>query len=205
MIWDSLPLAGLLLFLVVGFGWRSWWHARRFGGSGYRLFRSGRVEQNVRETLLLLLGVLLVGQAVAATMSPSSIGMLRVAPTMGRPLEWGGAILLFGSTALLIKAQLDLGASWRIGVTDDERPGLVTSGIYKWSRNPIYVAVFLMLTGYALLLPTWLSLAMLAGGMVGFASQARAEEKHLLRLYGDEYRLYARHAGRFLPYVGELE
>lgn len=60
-------------------------------------------------------------------------------------------------------AQLNLGASWRIGIEESSNPGLVTSGFYRFCRNPIFFAILIMLAGYTLLLPTRLSLALLVG------------------------------------------
>ncbi|MGH7899605.1 MAG: methyltransferase family protein, partial [Candidatus Binatia bacterium] len=112
------------------------------------------------------MGLLLAGQAAAVAIAPGPIESGKV-HDFAEGMKWIGLLLLFGSTLFLVKAQLDLGASWRIGVVDDDRPGLVTTGVYAWSRNPIYAAVLLMLTGYTILLPTWLSLVMLCGAVVG--------------------------------------
>jgi protein-S-isoprenylcysteine O-methyltransferase Ste14 len=55
------------------------------------------------------------------------------------------------------------------------------------------------IAGYAALLPTLLSLTLLAAAYVGIRAQAAAEEAYLGRTYGDAYRDYARKVGRFLP------
>jgi protein-S-isoprenylcysteine O-methyltransferase Ste14 len=71
--------------------------------------------------------------------------------------------LFFGGLALLVAAQLRLGASWRIGIEEGAAPGLVTDGLYRVCRNPIFLALLVTLAGYALLLPTWLSLGLVVG------------------------------------------
>ncbi len=83
-------------------------------------------------------------------------------------------------------------------------PGLVTDGLYRFCRNPIFLALLLTMTGYAVLLPTRLSAALLLGAYIGVRQQVSAEEAHLLRVYGEAYRGYARRVGRFLPGVGRL-
>ena len=102
-------------------------------------------------------------------------------------------------------AQLDLGASWRIGIEEGTSPGLVTTGLYRFCRNPIFLAILITLTGYTLLLPTRLSLALLLGTFLGVRQQVLVEEAYLLRSYGDSYREYARRVGRFLPGIGRLQ
>ncbi len=199
--WAALVL--LSMFFAVGFGWRAWLQRRRFGSSGIMLFRSGRWLQHVREAGLLLLGTISWAQAAAAVRTPAAIdAMCLWVPSA--VLAWLGAALMAISTVVMVIAQLDMGASWRVGLDDTCKPGLVVGGLYRFSRNPIYAALLVMLTGYALLLPTWLSFAMLVGTALTVRNQAHEEEAHLLRLYGDTYIAYARRVGRFLPGMGRL-
>ena len=206
MLWRVVPLIGLLFFLGLGFGWRTWFQARRYGGSGVVLFRSGRGEQTLREALGVLLVVVMTAEAVTAAAAPTALAALGTvlppdAAETGRPL---GAVLLFGATALMVVAQTDLGASWRIGIEEAARPGLVTGGLYRLCRNPIFLFMLIGFAGFTLLLPNWLSLAMLAGAVVGVRRQVVEEEVYLLRTYPDEYRAYARRVGRFVPGIGRL-
>jgi protein-S-isoprenylcysteine O-methyltransferase Ste14 len=61
-----------------------------------------------------------------------------------------------------------------------------------------------MLAGYALLLPTRLSLLLLGGAFIGIRQQVLTEEAYLSRTYGATYRAYARRVGRFVPGIGRL-
>ena len=206
MICRILPLIGVVLFLGVGLGGRAWLHARRYGACGIVLFRGSRRGQDVRDSLLVLLLLLLTGQALLAAGFPAwlprpAFGM---SPATAVVLCRAGAALLSGGLALLLVAQLNLGASWRIGIEEAARPGLVTGGLYRFCRNPIFLFMLVMFVGYALLLPTWLSAGMLVGAFVGVRQQVIAEEAYLSRVYGDQYRAYAGRVGRFLPWVGRL-
>jgi protein-S-isoprenylcysteine O-methyltransferase Ste14 len=64
--------------------------------------------------------------------------------------------------------------------------------------------MLVLMAGYALLLPTRLSLALLIAAAIGVRLQVAAEEAYLLRTYGDEYRAYAKEVGRFVPGLGKL-
>lgn len=198
-----LPVLGLLLFVAVGFGWRAWFHRRHFGGSGIALFRSGRWDQHLREAALVLLEGLLLAQAVAAALGSALVAGWILFPAGPVAAAAGGALML-GSILLMVAAQLDMGASWRVGFDLDARPGLVVGGLYRFSRNPIYVAVLVALAGYFLLVPTWLSLVLLVASAIGLRNQARMEESFLLAAYGDQYVAYAARVGRFLPGIGRL-
>lgn len=198
-----MPLVLVALFIGVGFGWRAWLHKRRFGHSGIVMFRSGRGDQHLREAALLLLGAILVVQAIVAALGRPPIGPLLPLATGGVTAVAGGVVAIIG-IVLMVRAQLDMGASWRVGVDEGARPGLVTRGLYRFSRNPIYLALFVALAGFALLMPTWLSLLALIGAIVGVGRQVRQEEAYLRRAYGAEFDRYAAQVGRYLPGFGRL-
>jgi len=201
MISRYLPLVGVLIFLAVAVGWRSWLQLRRHGTSGLLLFRSGNRAQITRDSLALVWLALFVGQAIAVAVAPDWLPPDAFGP-LSDVLRATGAVLFFGGLVLLVTAQLDLGASWRIGIDEAAKPGLVTEGLYRFSRNPIYLALLIVLTGYTLLIPTLLSLVLLLATYIGVRRQASAEEEYLARTYGDAYRDYARRVGRLVPGIG---
>jgi protein-S-isoprenylcysteine O-methyltransferase Ste14 len=110
-----------------------------------------------------------------------------------------------GGSAVFL-AQLGMGASWRIGVSDEERTALVTTGWFSIVRNPIYSAMIVGWTGFALLVPTWLAFAGVVVIAAGLELQVRVvEEPYLIRTHGNEYEAYASRVGRFIPGVGDLK
>ena len=205
MVASALPLIAVLVFYGLGFGWRTWVQLRRYGSSGIVLFRSGRPGQHLREALFVVLAVALLAEASLAAVAPRRLpGLVPLAPATAAVLRATGAVMVLGATALMLAAQLDLGASWRVGIDEGTRPGLVTGGLYRYSRNPIYVAMLTALLGFALLLPSWISLGLLIGAGLGIRRHVRDEEAYLARTYGEEYRRYAARVGRFVPGVGRL-
>ena len=205
MVASALPLIAVLAFYGLGFGWRTWVQLRRYGSSGIVLFRSGRPGQHLREALFVVLAVALFAEAALAAVAPRRLpGLVPLAPATAAVLRATGIVMVLGATALMLAAQLDLGASWRVGIDQGARPGLVTGGLYRYSRNPIYVAMLTALLGFALLLPSWISLGLLIGAGLGIRRHVRDEEAYLARTYGEEYRRYAARVGRFVPGVGRL-
>ena len=76
---------------------------------------------------------------------------------------------------------------------------LVSGGIYRFSRNPMYLALLLALCAWGL----WLGDAWALLGPVLFVVamnrlQIKPEERALQRLFGDEYRAYCRRVRRWL-------
>lgn len=114
-----------------------------------------------------------------------------------------GVACMVASTAVIVTAQAQMGKHWRMCI-DNVPTGLVTSGLFGFVRNPIYLGTILFNTGVALLAPSPWTLCFLWMGGTLVALQARLEEKHLLALHGDAYRAYAASVGRFFPGLGTL-
>lgn len=75
--------------------------------------------------------------------------------------------------------------------TPSKTSKLVTSGMYQYSRNPMYLGLLLMLLAWGL----WLGNAfnvLLAAGFVGYmnAFQIEPEEEMLLQLFDKKYKQY---------------
>ncbi|NGP87667.1 methyltransferase family protein [Fodinibius halophilus] len=81
----------------------------------------------------------------------------------------------------------------------DKAANLVTGGVYKVSRNPMYVAFLLLLVAYSLVLQNILSLFCVPL-FIGYLNkyQIKPEEKALLEKFGDEYREYLQEVRRWL-------
>lgn len=193
-------LVAYLVFLLVAFGWRTWVHYRRTGDTGFRGFSRAPGER--------LGGVLVVAGALLALLAPLAelAGWLAPAAFAAQPgVRAAGLLALVAGAGLTVLAQVQMGVSWRIGVDPGERTALVSHGVFRSIRNPIFTGMLLALAGLALVVPnalSWLG-AILVG--VGLELQVRrVEEPHLLRVHGERYREYARTAGRFLPGIGRL-
>jgi len=202
-MWRFLVLAGVALLdgmLLLSF-WRQF---RRHGTLGLSFFRIGNRAQNIQDAATVLGFVLLTWQAVIATRPSSKFSVLFRTQELLELSRATGAVLLFGGVALCFVAQLHLGASWRIGVKEDAKSSLVTSGFYRFSRNPIFLGLLTAFAGYALLLPTVLSFALLIGAYLGVRRQVAVEEKYLLFTHAEAYRAYAQRVGRFVPLIGRM-
>ncbi|MFN0167770.1 MAG: methyltransferase family protein [Bryobacteraceae bacterium] len=80
---------------------------------------------------------------------------------------------------------------------------LVADGLYVWSRNPMYVAVVLLVAGEALAFDSVVLLAYSAVCWAGFqAAVLLYEEPKLRRLFGAQYQAYCRAVPRWLGVGG---
>jgi protein-S-isoprenylcysteine O-methyltransferase Ste14 len=117
-------------------------------------------------------------------------------------MEVAGWMCIVAGTVETCMAQAQMGKSWRFGIASGT--SLVTTGLYRWVRNPIYGGVQLTMAGVVMVSPSLWGLAMVVGMVVLFGMQARAEERHLQVLHGAQYAAWASRVGRFVPGVGRL-
>jgi protein-S-isoprenylcysteine O-methyltransferase Ste14 len=115
-------------------------------------------------------------------------------------LAWLGAVVFGASLWLFHRTHKDLGRNWSVTLELRDRHSLVTSGVYRHVRHPMYSAFWLWAIAQALLLPNWI-----AGpaGLVGFGTlfflRIGREEQLMIEAFGDEYRDYMRRTSRVLP------
>ena len=95
-----------------------------------------------------------------------------------------------------------LGRNWSISLDVRENHKLVTEGIYRRVRHPMYSAFWLWAIAQALLLPNWIAgFAGLAGFAVLYFGRVAREERMMLETFGDSYRAYMARTGRVFPSV----
>ncbi len=76
---------------------------------------------------------------------------------------------------------------------------LVTGGIYRWSRNPMYLGLLLLLAGWAIHLGTLSPFAVPPlFALILARLQILPEERALRERFGDDYERYCRTVGRWL-------
>ncbi|MGV3729496.1 MAG: methyltransferase family protein [Sphingopyxis sp.] len=113
------------------------------------------------------------------------------------PLAAGSTVMAIG-TLVVIAAQRQMGAAWRVGVRAGDAPLFVTAGLFRFSRNPIFVGMIAMAVGAALALSTpWGWLAAVAFALACHI-QVRIEEAHLARQFGPAYDDFREKVPRWL-------
>jgi protein-S-isoprenylcysteine O-methyltransferase Ste14 len=119
-------------------------------------------------------------------------------PIAPGPLFWVGAGLAGGSFLLYVLA---------IAAFVKARGGVTTIGIYRVSRNPMYLAMIILLAAVALM-------ALSASALMGLVTavvavwylpvthwSVRQEERYLEQRFGDSYRSYMRRVPRYLLFL----
>lgn len=175
---------------------------RRTGDSGNRRTLSPRGSLGWVALTVTDIGYLTVG--VAGPLA-HWLGLPPVSALQHPLVQLLGVVLAIIGIVAAFAAQMAMGASWRIGVDDGERTGLVTTGAFRWVRNPIFTAVLVAFLGLTLMVPNLVAVTGWICAFVGIETQVRrVEEPHLLRLHGEPYAHYVATVGRFLPGLGRL-
>jgi protein-S-isoprenylcysteine O-methyltransferase Ste14 len=117
-------------------------------------------------------------------------------------LAWCGTAVFALALIGFYRTHRDLGRFWSVTLEIRQTHQLVTTGVYRHVRHPMYAAFFLWAIAQALLLPNWI-----AGpaGLVGFGTlfglRVRREERMMEATFGDAYRAYAARTWRVIPGV----
>jgi len=109
-----------------------------------------------------------------------------------------GVVLCVLGIMLFIYALISFGSSFRVGLDEDHPGELVTKGAFAISRNPIYVAFAIVLTGLFLIIPNWIIIIYVIAAILLFNRQIRLEEESLKKIYGDQYEQYCKKVRRYL-------
>lgn len=118
-----------------------------------------------------------------------------------RPVAFIGGIPCFAVGLWLFqRSHADLGPTWSITLEVREKHQLVTQGIYRLVRHPMYLALLLYSAGQVLVLPNWI-----AGPSYGvafallFAFRVGPEERMMLEEFGKDYQAYMARTKRLIP------
>ncbi|QND53860.1 isoprenylcysteine carboxylmethyltransferase family protein [Phyllobacterium sp. 628] len=107
-----------------------------------------------------------------------------------------GALILFRLT------HRALGQMWSVSLQLKQDHKLITTGIYKHLRHPMYTAFWLLALTQALLLSNYIAgLSGLVGFGFLFFARIGPEERMMEEAFGGEYHQYRARTWRVLPFV----
>jgi protein-S-isoprenylcysteine O-methyltransferase Ste14 len=109
----------------------------------------------------------------------------------------GCGICVIGLAGMIL-CVAKMGRSFRVGIDEDTNDELITTGIYRYSRNPMYVLMFVISVGEFLMMPTPLLLLVAVGIGINLHLQVLREEVFLETHYGAAYTDYRKRTHRYL-------
>jgi protein-S-isoprenylcysteine O-methyltransferase Ste14 len=137
--------------------------------------------------------------ALHRTTAPLGLPAFAFASTAYAGLRLFAAAIGVACLAGTIKCWSRMGKDWRMAVTPGEEQALITDGMFRRIRHPIYAFSILLMICTAVIVPTipMLVAAILHVGLM--IAKARNEERHLVARHGETYRRYLASTGRFFP------
>jgi protein-S-isoprenylcysteine O-methyltransferase Ste14 len=116
---------------------------------------------------------------------------------------WLGVGVFAAALALLWRAHADLGPNWSPFLELRDGHELVTSGVYRRIRHPMYAAHWLWGIAQALLLHNWIAgPGFLVLFLPLYLVRVPREERMMLERFGQGYREYMTRTGRIVPRLG---
>ena len=149
---------------------------------------------------------LLLGATVGLSVIPAiyvATGFPAFADHKFQPwMGWTGAAIEILFLWLFHASHRQLGKNWSVTLEIRDSHRLVTDGLYKYVRHPMYSSFWLWGLAQAFLLPNWIAgSAGLAGVGALYFCRVGAEEEMMRQSFGEEYRAYAARTGRIIPRI----
>jgi protein-S-isoprenylcysteine O-methyltransferase Ste14 len=113
-------------------------------------------------------------------------------------ISWMGVFFCSAGLLLLLGSVISFGQGFRVGIDTDHPDKLVTTGVFAFSRNPIYVAFASILLGQFLIFSNWILLVYIGAAIGLFHRQILREEDYLKKHYDKEYLEYCDRVRRYL-------
>ena len=113
-------------------------------------------------------------------------------------IKWIAVSIMTISTVIEIISSLSLGKSGRIH-SPTEKTQLIKTGIYRITRNPIVLGMFLYGFSILLLNPNLLSLLMMIFLIYGYNYKVDIEANKLEKMFGNEWNNYCKKVGKYFP------
>lgn len=111
---------------------------------------------------------------------------------------WSGLIILHISLLIIVVTQYQMSRSWRIGFDKSEKTELITKGMFRFSRNPIFLGMLLTMLGLFLVIPNGITLLAMVTAYIVLQIQVRMEEEYLRKVQGEEYLKYCEQVRRWV-------
>ena len=159
-----------------------------------------------QEGLFILVTLRLMGAAfwlalIAWMIDPGTFGWSSVPlPDWAR---WMGVGVLAIGCGLLVWTFRSLGKNLTDTVVTRREHTLVMHGPYRWVRHPFYDSAALLTVAIFLTAANWFFLVTGVALLCLLIIRTRTEEANLVARFGDSYRQYMEHTGRFVPGVGQ--
>lgn len=115
-------------------------------------------------------------------------------------IRWAGAGVMVFSLWLFWRSHVDLGQNWSVSLELRENHQLVSHGVYRFIRHPMYASIWLWGLAQGMMLANWFAgWSVVPAFAAMYVIRTPREERLMCEQFGDGYREYARRTGRLFP------
>lgn len=126
------------------------------------------------------------------------VSILVVKPDFPAAVIIIGMLLGIAGDIIFAAAVVTMRDSWRAGIAEEDKREMITSGIYKISRNPAFLGFDCVYLGILLMFFNWILLAASVFAALMLHLQILQEEKYLPAAFGEAYISYKKCVRRYL-------
>jgi protein-S-isoprenylcysteine O-methyltransferase Ste14 len=159
-----------------------------------------KAEQHVSMTENILLTLLTIAAGILPLIYSLTNWLAFANYNLPAWMGWAGVFILLCSLLIFWRAHTDLEANWSPSLELYEGHTLITNGIYRYIRHPMYASQLVWAIAQILLIQNWIAGP---GSLIFFIPfyilRSKAEEQMMLEKFGDQYREYKTVTGGILP------
>ncbi len=192
----------LLVYFILYFGlafilpsYRVW---KQTGINPFVFTNKDTAHDYAGKIMKLLIGLIIFTVFINAFFTDFTIYLVPVSYLEYSYLKIIGLVLLHISLLWTIIAQYQMQQSWRIGIDEINKTELIQTGIFKFSRNPIFLGMLVSVLGLFFVLPNALLFGVLFVSFVVLQIQVRLEEEFLLKQHGNKYLDFCKKVRRWI-------
>ena len=191
--WNIVFLVGFIAYVFIRGVFE-----QRSKGNEQVLSRSDR-----RETILII--IMAIGSMLLPVLYLSTPFLGFADYQLPGFVPWIGAALMVVALWLFWRSHADLGKNWSRTLAIQKGHQLITNGVYRSIRHPMYTSIALFSLAQGLMLENWLAgwSALVAFAILYFV-RVPPEERMLLDFFGQEYSDYMQQTGRLLPRIRRI-
>jgi protein-S-isoprenylcysteine O-methyltransferase Ste14 len=186
------------LILITGVGISGYFRRKADKDTGEKISR--QADGTLLMVVIKVLGLALWLSPVVYIINPAWMSWSK----MGLPdsLRGLGVVLGLMCVGLIYWLFSSIGSGISPTSATRQQHTLVTHGPYRWVRHPLYSVGATLFIALGLIADSWLIAAAGVLAFIVMAIRTPREETNLIEKFGDEYREYMQHTGRFLPKIG---
>jgi protein-S-isoprenylcysteine O-methyltransferase Ste14 len=196
-IFDYLLIISLVIFYILFIGrtvllYKNGIKVLVIGTSTKKIFEI--ILENLLLPVLILWSIFVVITALNVNLPPIiSIYLIDIFW-----LKYIGILFCYIGLIVFLLALISFGKAWRIGIDQNNSNDLITGGIFKYTRNPIFLFMDIYFMGITLVYPNIVFVVITFCMIIGIHLQIIREEQFLTNKFGKKYIEYKKQTRRYI-------